>query len=154
MTRMYHIIVMLCFVWQCNNKTDDTQPTTTDPHGSSEENGSNNCPQLALAAFEQHIQPAIDASCGVSGCHGEGDGEASDRIRLLQTAENGDNAIINRAQMVKHKYRGRLLIEPGVLLGKIGGGDHEGGNQIDLGHITEEGITVWAEAERKCSNND
>ena len=151
MTRLLCIIALLCFVWQCNDKADDTQPNTTDPNGGGGGNGNNNCPQLALAAFEQYMQPAIDASCGTGDCHG---GEASDAIELLQATEDSDNAIINRAKMLKHRYQGKLLTENGVLFSKIGGGEHGGGNQVEIGHITKQGITTWAEAERKCSNSN
>ena len=138
-------IVLLCSIWQCSDENNDPQSPTTDlPPIEGKE-----CPLLALYAFEQHIQPAIDASCHA--CHGE-DGEHTDKIELLKK-ENSDTATINRATMRSH--RNKWLIDDGVLLGKIGDDDpashREGGNQVAAGHITEEGITAWVAAEQKCS---
>ena len=54
----------------------------------------------------------------------------------------------NRDRMSSH--RNGWLIEQGRLLDVFRGGIHEGGDQVALGHITEEGITAWVAAEHAC----
>ena len=146
MVRVLCILLLLCN-WQCNDKASDPQSPTPD---------GDQCPQLALAAFEQYIQPAIDASCSNGGCHGEDDGAIPGgglalRAKLGDRTDS-DTVTINRAKMRSHNNK--RLIEDGALLGKIGDDDpatHTGGNQVAEGHITEEGINAWVKAEQKCS---
>ena len=152
MARVLCILLLLCN-WQCNDKASDPQsPTPPD--------GGDQCPQLALEAFEQYIQPAIDVSCGTGGCHGD-DGENPPGGGLALRARQGDRtdsdiATINRAKMRSYG-NGWLIREvepPGkgsVLLGKVSDDTHGGGNQVAAGHITAEGIEAWVKAEQKCS---
>lgn len=151
---MAHIlrIVLLFFIWQCNDNSGDPQSPTSEP---SPTDGGDECPQLALDAFEQHIQPAIDASCSDSACHGIDADPPGGGFELLKK-ENDETFIINRAKMLSYSITsGKKLSDDGELLQKIGDDDeasHYGGNQVALGHITEEGITAWVKAEQKCSN--
>ena len=135
-------VSLLLFSWQCNDTANDPQSPTDDP---SPPDGDNVCPRLALTAFEQHIQPAIDASCHI--CHGK-DGEHINKIKLLKK-ESDDTITINRATMLSH--RNKWLIKDGMLLDKISDNTHGGGNQVALGHITEGDITAWVQAEQRCS---
>ena len=147
---MAHIlcIVLLCFIWQCNNKTTD--PQSPPPAPSPNDSSGDECPLLVLDAFEQHIQPAIDASCSAGDCHGDDSNPPGGGLELL-LQENSDTATINRAKMRAH--RNKWLIGDGVLLDKISDKTHGGGDQVAAGHLTEEGITAWVEAEKVCSRS-
>lgn len=149
MTRIL-CITLLCLCQQCSDKDDD--PPQVDPSQATA--NVDEC-QLALDAFALHIQPAIDASCSDGGCHGD-DGSPPGGGLLLMKKEDSDTVTVNRAKMSSH--RNKWLIEKDVLLDsrlldKLTDVTHEGGNQVELGHITEEGITAWVAAERRCSRS-
>ena len=154
MTRLLCIIVLLSFSWQCQDEAND--PLTPSPTSTPNYEG-DECPGIALDAFETHIQTAIDASCSTGGCHADDDETGAARESELELFKGEDNLAKNRAAMRRHKEEtdNKLLIEDGVLLAKVGGKKaHGGGNQIELGHITARGITAWVKAEQKCSSND
>ena len=153
MTRIL-CITLLCFVQQCNNKDDD--PQSPPPDQSQTTASVDECPQLALEAFALHIQPAIDASCSDGSCHGD-DADAPGGGLLLMKKEDSDTVTVNRTKMSTH--RNKWLIEKGklldsMLLDKLTDITHEGGDQIAQEHITEEGITAWVAAERRCSRSE
>ncbi len=143
-------VVLLLSGWQCRDTQHDNSPS---PASESSDDGVV-CPQLALAAFEQHIQPAIDAACGNGGCHvSDGTNVAGGGLEL-QKKQNDETFITNRAEMLSH--RAAWLTEDGELLAKVGDDDpatHEGGNQVAEGNITEEDIVAWLEAEKSCRSD-
>ena len=149
MTRLLCIIVLLSFSWQCQDEANDplTPSSTPTPNYEGDE-----CPGIALDAFEAHIQPAIDASCSTGGCHAD-DETGTPPASGLELLKGEANLVKNRAAFIKQKH----YIKDGELLAKIGDDDpatHFGGNQVAKEHITEQGITAWVKAEQKCSSDN
>ncbi len=142
---------LLWFIWQCSSdKANDTPSSASAPPPSVEEPREDECPQLALDMFEEHIQPGIDASCSGGDCHGAAANPAGAGLELLKREENSDTVTINRARMRSH--RNNWLIKDRVLLEFVTDEVlHPGADQVAAGHITEAGITAWVAAEKACS---
>ena len=144
-------VTLLCCIWQCNNGDDeDNDPLIADEEDKYSQLAleSFECQMLAFDVFKQHIQPAIAASCGAGNCHGSDGTEPPGGGLELLKGTDGDSIIKNRATMRSH--RKNWLIEAGELLDKLTDVTHSGGNQVEQGHITEEGITAWVKAEQAC----
>ena len=144
MTRIFVCTALLAAVCApssgCRDQTDD--PQSPPPDQTSATASADKCGQHALLMFQRHLQPAIDATCGNGDCHGDGGSPPGGGLMLLKSESD------NRDRMSSH--RNGWLIEQGRLLDVFRGGIHEWGDQVALGHITEEGITAWVAAEHAC----
>ena len=141
-------VVSLCCIWQCNDEDNDPLLADDKDKYSQLALESFACQMLAFDVFKQHLQPAIDASCGVGNCHGSDGNEPPGGGLELLKGTGSDTTIKNRATMRAH--RRNWLIEADELLDKLTDETHSGGNQVALGHITEEGISAWVTAEQAC----
>lgn len=148
MLRLLLLTALLGFGWQCKDRTNTVLAPSPTPTPIAVE-VRQDCYQLALMAFKQHMQPAIENSCGRAGCHAT-DARGNATPSGLELLGGDGNVTTNHTTM--RAYRNGYLIEDGVLLDKISDQIlHEGGDQIAQGHITPQSIAAWLEVEQNCA---